>query len=389
MLLDGLALLIAFIYILERLVKHAAVWRFFRRPQPAPPAAWPSISLVQPITRSANPLEPVLAWRARLDYPGELQQILVYDAQDQPSRALIQQVCRQFPTWQPRLLPVQQSDTTIATKTFKMDAGLAQAAGEVICFIDDDIQLPPDGLQVLARHLAQAGVGAVFGLACYTNWRDAWSGLMSAFVNSSALLTYIPFTFFMQPFTITGHCFALRRQVIEAAGGLNDLHERLDDDHEIARRVRRLGLRLCQTPLVYQVDNALPSWQAYQAQMKRWFVFPRQMMLPQMARSQQAMTLLSSLGSLAPGVLGALALLSGRTLAWLAWAGSLAAFSLVYALEERQFLPARTPPARWPLVWLSGLLAPLQVLWALFSDNEIEWRGQRLHMLKNGRFERR
>lgn len=387
-LLDWVALLFSIIFILDRLVKHFAVWLFFRRPLPTAPAQFPSISLVQPITRNENNLLAVLTARARLVYPGRMQQILVYDAQDQESLALIQQVRSQFSGWQPLIIPLQSPDDAIASKPIKMTAGLQPADGEIICFIDDDILLPPDGLQVLARYLTLPEVGAVFGLACYTNWQDAWSGLMSAFVNSNALLTYIPFTFIMDPYTVTGHCFAMRRRDLDASGGLAGLHERLDDDHELARRIRRLNLRLCQTPLIYQVDNRLPSWRAYSIQMKRWFVFPRQTMLPYLTPQEQAITLLSSLFNLLPGVLLILAVISWSSLVWLCWAVCLGVFTLVYVLEEHQFAPARTPLTRFPLVWLSGMLAPFQVLWALFSNDEIEWRGQRLRILRGGRFER-
>ncbi len=376
------------IFTLDRLLKHIAVFIFFRRQNPALPATWPSISLIQPITHSPNDLQAVLRSRARLVYPGTLQQILVYDEQDRQSLAVIEQVGREFSDWRPELLRVQQADYAIATKSFKMDAAVMLTAREVICFVDDDIVLPPNALQILIAYLAQSGVGAVFGLACYTNWQTLWSGLISAFVNSNALFTYIPFTFFLEPFTITGHCYAMRREVFESAGGLTDMQERLDDDHELARRIRQLGLRLCQTPMVYCVDNALSSWRSYQGQMKRWFVFPRQMMLPDMSRTEQMASLLCTFTLLIPSVLAVLAVLSAHPGVWLVLVACLSVFSLVYALEERLFLPQHTPLSRWSLVLASAVLAPFQVLWALFSNTVIEWRGQRLRIKRGGRFER-
>ena len=37
----------------------------------------------------------------------------------------------------------------------------------------------------------------------------------------------------------TGHCFALSRETFADVGGFTDLERRVDDDHEIARRVRK------------------------------------------------------------------------------------------------------------------------------------------------------
>jgi len=389
------ALFLLALYTLDRLAKHMAVWVFFRRGRPAAPAALPAdqppVTLIQPVTRSPNDLRAVLAARARLVYPGLQRQVLVCDEQDAETLALVDGVRQTFPGWQPVVVLAAGRDGPVATKLEKMAAGLAAAQaleGEVLCFVDDDIVLPADAMQILTANLARPGVGAVFGLACYTNWQTPWAALMSAFVNSNALLSYIPFTFFLEPFTITGHCYAFRRQVFEAAGGLAQMEGRQDDDHELARRIRATGLRLCQTPMVYGVDNAFDSWRSYAVQMKRWFVFPRQAMLPFMTPLEQAASLLGTAGNLIPGVLLALALVSREAGTWLAWAASLGLFSLVYLLEERLYLPQRTPAGRYPWVLVSALLAPIQVVWALFSDDVIEWRGQRMRILRGGGYKR-
>ena len=103
---------------------------------------------------------------------------------------------------------------------------------------------------------------------------------MSLFVNANALLSYLPLTYLTEPFTVTGHCFALRHATLTAIGGFGDDPDRIDDDHELARRVRAHGLRIMQTPLLYDVTNLLDSFSAYRVQMRRWFIFPRQAMLP-------------------------------------------------------------------------------------------------------------
>jgi ceramide glucosyltransferase len=137
----------------------------------------------------------------------------------------------------------------VASKVEKLQAGLASARGAVLCFVDDDVELRPDALSICARHLARPGVGAVFGLACYTSWSTLWSSLMSAFVNANALLSYVPLTYLTDPFSITGHCFALRAEVLHAAGGFAGLERHIDDDHALARRVRRrLGCASCRRP---------------------------------------------------------------------------------------------------------------------------------------------
>ena len=45
------------LFCLDRLLKLAAVVHFFRRRRPAAPPFWPSVTLLQPITRGAHGLE--------------------------------------------------------------------------------------------------------------------------------------------------------------------------------------------------------------------------------------------------------------------------------------------------------------------------------------------
>ena len=105
--------------------------------------------------------------------------------------------------------------------------------------------------------------GAVFGLAAYTNWSNIPSSLLSAFVNANALLSYLPLTFLAEPYTITGHLYALRREVFAAIGGLDGMEGRFDDDHELARRIQRHRLANVQTSVVYDVDNYLSTIDGY------------------------------------------------------------------------------------------------------------------------------
>lgn len=378
-----LAIVCTILYLIDRAWKVAAIWHFFRQPAPPEPETWPSLSLVQPVTASPNDLRAVLAIRAQNPYPGRLEQIIVCDQQDAASQAVCQAVKAQFPGWQPKIVLVQ-SPSGVALKTVKQLAGLALASGQVLCFIDDDILLRADTLSTLVRHL-RPGVGAAFGLACYTNWSTLWGGLMSAFVNANALLNYIPLTYLTAPYTITGHIYALKRTDFDAIGGLNGMEARLDDDHELARRVMHAGLRNRQTPAIYNVDNQLPTLQSFIDQMKRWFVFPRELMLPGISPAARLLTLAATLSNLMPGLV--LLLAFGGFPAWLGLAACLITFGLVYGWGQRRYLKAITPAWAWPLLLVVALLLPFQILFLLFSNNTIRWRGQQIMVKRGGDYE--
>ncbi|GAC1358175.1 MAG: hypothetical protein NVS2B12_17330 [Ktedonobacteraceae bacterium] len=385
--INGLIYGLLTLFVLDRFLKLAAIVHFFRRPPAPAPQSWPTLTLLQPITRGASDLAGRLQARAQQDYPATIQHLFICDARDKAAQAECTTFMTMYPNLQARLILVEVAGTEIATKIEKLLAALPYATGEVFWFLDDDVAPRPDAARTLVAQLLQPGAGAVFGLACYTNWRTVWSSLMSAFVNANALLSYISLTYVTSPFTITGHCFALRREVFERVGGFERMEGRIDDDHEMARRVRRIGLGNVQTPVIYDVDNDFTSWPAYRKQMKRWFILPRQTMLPFMSRREQLVSLLGSLAQWYPALLFMLALCTRKRVALGALAVSLGLYGAVHALNELCYLKRRTPLQGWLLLPVVALFVPLHILWALLASDEIEWRGQRLRIHVGGKME--
>ena len=374
-------------FVLDRALKVAAVVHFFRRKSPPPPSPWPTVTLVQPVSRGASDLRAALLSRARLDYPARVQHLFVCDEADEESQAACREVLREAPGLCGRVVVVPGGGSPMSFKTVKLQAGMAHATGDIVCCVDDDIILRPGALTMLVPYLYEPDVGAVFGLACYTSWRNLPTSLMSAFVNANALLSYVPLTYLAEPFTITGHCYALRREVLESVGQFRGMEHHFGDDHELAWRLRATDLRSVQTPLVYDVVNHFDTLGQYAVQMKRWFVFPRQMLLPAMTRREQAVSFIGSAGNLMPGLLLLLTLITRRPGAGRALGWSLGLSGSIYALCETLYLKRRTPLKGWPVLAAATLLTPFQVVWALLSDDVIEWRGRRVRVLKGGRYE--
>lgn len=388
--LDRFAYGLFALFALDRLLKHWAIRHFFFRPQPQPLTFWPKVTLLQPITRGASNLAVSLRARAKLDYPALVEHLLICDAGDTHSQAIISAHLAKFPALQAELILVSPGDGRVggvATKIRKLQEALPRATGEVICFVDDDVAPRTDTLRILVPHLYQPGVGAAFGLPCYTNWRNPWSSLMSGFVNANMLLNFVALTYLSDPFRITGHFVAFRRQSLIDAGGLTGLEDFIDDDFELARRLRARQQRSVQTPLIYDIDNELPSFQAYERQLKRWFVLPRQAMLPSLTTWERIVASVTTGTLVFPSALLLLALLTRRRAAFSALLASLVIFGASYLLCERTYLKGHIPPRRWPLLVAVALLTPLDVTRHLLSNNEIEWRGQFLRVQRGGRVE--
>ena len=95
------------LFALDRLLKLAAVIHFFRRSSPPQPETWPTVTLLQPITRGANGLADSLRARAQLDYPVVIQHLFICDAHDTGSQALVRTLLAEFPVLQAEIILVE------------------------------------------------------------------------------------------------------------------------------------------------------------------------------------------------------------------------------------------------------------------------------------------
>jgi len=112
--------------------------------------------------------------------------------------------------------------------------------------------------------------------------------------------------------------------------------------------------------------------------MRRWFIFPRQAMLPYLRMQERALLSLGSVGGTIPALLLVLALLKRRRSALGAYLLALALAIGVQVRLERIYLGSVTPPRRWVLLPLVAILTPAHILALLTARPIVEWRGQRL-----------
>lgn len=372
---------LAWWYLLDRCWRWLVIRRFFADPQPPAPKPWPSIDLIQPLTHGVFDLAKTLQQRLNLSYAGQLQHYWIVDQADSQILAVCSALQRKHPEQHITIIQVAPDWGQRASKLVKLQAALAQANSEVLWFIDDDVTLPIDGLSQGLPYVFQPQVGAIFGLACYVNWRNLPSALMSNFVNANALPSYIGLAALTEPYTITGHQFALQRHIFEQIGGFSGMQGRIDDDHELARRVQAHDLRNLQTPLIYQVDNYFVNLPAYSQQMQRWFTIPRVLMLPYLSQRDQFVTSMSSLAQPIPTILGLASIRQPKLRPWLL-ACLLAQLSL-HGWQIRRYCQAKAPWWAWPLSMLGTLLDPLLMLWGLLGDDTIVWRGERIRLRRS------
>ena len=378
------------------LIEKAWRWRMVRRffQRPAPPAGPDPrlVSILQPILSG----DPTLAagleanLRAQSRYAREF--LWLVDSDDAPGQAICRDLIARYPDHRVRLILLPPPGVRQNPKMVKLIAGAAAAAGDVICVLDDDTRLPDGGLEQCLPYLDQPGVGVAFGLPYYVNFSNLWSSLVSAFVDSHSLLTYIPYTVLTEPFTINGMFYAVKRVELDAVGGFAGLEGTLADDFAVAQRFRAHGWRLAQTPLLHGISTQVTGPGHYLSLIQRWFIFPRESLLRYLSPRDKAIVYGLGLGpALFPlGVLLSLALRPsrGKGIYALTYFGVSCG---LFAHLNHTYLGHATPLRGMALVPLIQALFPLQLLAALLAPQRIVWRGHLIAAESGGtlRFVRR
>ncbi len=144
--------------------------------------------------------------------------------------------------------------------------GLAQARGEILLLLNSDTEVAPGGLAALPEVFAkEPELGIVGGLLHYPDGTPQWSGgrepsLAWFFALASglpALLAHLPGYRQLKPLAppgpmnvawVTGAALAVRREVWEAAGPLDEGFRFYAQDLDFCVRVRRAGWRVAVRP---------------------------------------------------------------------------------------------------------------------------------------------
>ncbi len=159
-------------------------------------------------------------------------------------------------------------------KAHKLVLALPQIETAVFVVLDDDTRLTAAGLRALKAGLA-SGAALATGLPRYHAAEGAWSGWLAEFVNSAAVLTYLPVLAFAEPVSIHGMCYAMRTEEARRLDVFHRIRRALTDDLALALELRKRGLRIVQTVEPHDIATSVPTAGKLADILHRWFVFTR------------------------------------------------------------------------------------------------------------------
>jgi hopene-associated glycosyltransferase HpnB len=226
------------------LAGHGAYWRTGQRlpPASADPAAWPSVAAVVPARNEAAILPDTLPTLLAQDYPGAFCVVLVDDDSSDGTASVARSLCQANGPERLRLVAGQPTPPGWAGKVWAMAQGV-RAAGDAryVLFTDADIGYAPGTLAALVRAAEGDDRGLVSQMALLraaTPWERL---LVPAFVYFFAQL--YPFQRVNKPGARTaaaaGGCMLVRRDALEAAGGLERIRGARIDDVALGRLLKR------------------------------------------------------------------------------------------------------------------------------------------------------
>ena len=216
-------------------------WQMRRMPNESRPRL-PPLTILKPLCGAEPSLYENLRSFCEQDYP-EFQ--IVFGVLDPSDAALsvVERLVAEFPS-----LPI---DVVINSqlhggnrKTSNLINLLAQARHDLLVMADSDARVGPDYLKMVSAPLLDKKVGLVTCLFRGTATPRLWSRLGAMYINEWYMPSVLLARLFGHRSYVSGQTICLRRDTLQAMGGLQVIADHLADDYQLGEQVKGLGLRI-------------------------------------------------------------------------------------------------------------------------------------------------
>ncbi len=337
--------------------------------------AAPPISLMKPLRGAEPGLAENLRSFFRQDY-AEYEVLLAVATPLDAATEIARQVMAEYPHVPSRLLYTGESPEPNG-KVFALAAMLREARYELLVMSDSDVRAGRNLLGTMAAEMGEPGVGLVTCLYRASAGESIWTRLEALGLNTEFLGGVLVARLLNGVDFALGPALAIRRETLSQVGGFEELRHYLAEDFVMGNRVARLGQRVVMSRAVIEHRLGSQSFASNLSHRLRW------------ARSTRRSRPAGYVGQLFTYPLPLALLLVVAMPAW--WP------ALVLTLMLRAASAAATGYwiLRDPLTVQRWYLLPLQDLLSFgawlggFFGSSITWRGRRLKILRDGRFESR
>jgi ceramide glucosyltransferase len=205
------------------------------------PAAWPDVSVICPLCGASDALADNLKALLGVAYDGMLDVVFVAADADDPCWPVLDAVEGESPRRGRRI--VAGTAARWLPKTWSLARGIAAARFEDLVFVDADVRLDAAVLRDVVAGVRRFDAAAAYAHPVVAEPRGAGGWLEAAVVNYTTLAVQ-PILSRLGLDHLAGTLWAIRRPVLDAAGGFEGVRESIADDISLGGRLRAAGAQL-------------------------------------------------------------------------------------------------------------------------------------------------
>jgi ceramide glucosyltransferase len=250
------------------LLALVAVLVWGRRKAAAAAFGLPPVTVLKPLCGAEPGLYENLRTFCLQEYP-QFQIVFGISEDTDPALAVVTRLVREFPALAIELVinPQQHGHNRKISSLINM---LEHADHDMLVMADSDAFVRPDYLTSVTAPLLDRKVGLVTCLYHGEPTRPVWSRLGAMYINEWYMPSVLLAWLFGHQNYVSGQTLCMRRDTLQAIGGLRGIADHLADDYELGQQVRRLGLRIVLSSYVLKAEHHEPTLQSLVGHELRW-----------------------------------------------------------------------------------------------------------------------
>ncbi|MBI4518310.1 MAG: bacteriohopanetetrol glucosamine biosynthesis glycosyltransferase HpnI [Deltaproteobacteria bacterium] len=268
----GIGVLASIWYYLTALYSAREFFRWAARQRAAaadPDDAPPGVTVLKPLKGLDVHLYENLATFCRQDYRGRFQLICgVADPAD-AAAPVVRQLQRDFPGVDIELV-IDGHLYGTNYKISNLHNMYRHANHDLIVIADSDIRVQPDYLRRVVAPLRDPNVGMVSCLYKAVRAGGTPTALESLFINTDFATMVMVARKVEKPSYAFGATMAMRRETLDAIGGILAVSNYLADDYYLGHLISRRGLRLVLSDVIVETVLDVGSWTRLLQHQIRW-----------------------------------------------------------------------------------------------------------------------
>ena len=228
----------------------------------------PAVTVLKPLCGAEPGLYENLRTFCRQDYP-EYQIVFGLGDEADPALAVVARLVAEFPTLPIDVVidPRQHGHNRKISVLINM---LEHARHDVLVMADSDTSVGPAYLTSVTAPLLDRKVGLVTCLYHGEPTRPVWSRLGAMYINEWYMPSVLLAWLFGHENYVSGQTLCMRRETLQAIGGLLTIANHLADDYQLGQLVRSLGLRIVLSTYMLKAEHHEPTLESLVTHELRW-----------------------------------------------------------------------------------------------------------------------